>query len=58
MGDQPIARPLPKHRINASMTRVGLEHMIPVFERTKTLHVLYREATVIGSVQIHSTLIV
>jgi hypothetical protein len=30
------------------MPRVGLEPTIPVFERTKTIHVLDRAATVIG----------
>jgi hypothetical protein len=30
------------------MLRVGFETTIPVFEREKTVHVLDREATVIG----------
>jgi hypothetical protein len=30
------------------MLRVGLEPMIPVFERTKTVHALDRAATLIG----------
>jgi hypothetical protein len=29
------------------MPRVGLEHTIPVFEREKTVHALYRAVTVI-----------
>jgi hypothetical protein len=32
------------------MPRVGLEPMIPVFERAKTVHALDRAATVIGHV--------
>jgi hypothetical protein len=32
--------------------RVGFEPMIPVFERAKTFHALYRAATVIGFLQI------
>jgi hypothetical protein len=37
-GDQPVARPLPTHRINADrVPRVGFEPTIPVFERAKTL---------------------
>jgi hypothetical protein len=44
-GDQPVARPLPKHRLNAqSMPRVGLETTTPVFERAKTVHALDRAA--------------
>jgi hypothetical protein len=31
------------------MSRVGFESMTPVFERTKTVHALYRTATVIGN---------
>jgi hypothetical protein len=27
------------------MSRVGFEHMIPVFERVKTVHALYRADT-------------
>jgi hypothetical protein len=30
---------------------MGLEPAIPVFERAKTVHVLYRAATVIGGFQ-------
>jgi hypothetical protein len=32
------------------MPRVGFEPTIPVFERAKTIHVLDRAATVIGTV--------
>jgi hypothetical protein len=54
--DQPVARPLPAHRatqtqnkrIHTSMSRVGFERTIPVFERGKTVHDLDRAATVIG----------
>jgi hypothetical protein len=57
MGDQLVTRPLHVHRIaqtqnkhtQTSMPRVGFEHMIPVFERVKTVHALDREATVIGT---------
>jgi hypothetical protein len=56
-GDQPVARPLPRHRTTqtqnkrtqTSMPRVGFEPMIPVFERAKTVHALDRAATVIGN---------
>jgi hypothetical protein len=55
-GDQPIARPLPIHRItqmhnkriHTSMPRMGFEPTIPVFERAKTVHALDHAATVIG----------
>jgi hypothetical protein len=55
-GDQPVGRHLPTHRttqtqskrIQTSMPRVGFEHMIPVFERAKTVHALDRAAIVIG----------
>jgi hypothetical protein len=49
--DQPVARTLPAHRTTqtqTSMPRVGLELTIPVFERAKAVHALYRVATVIG----------
>jgi hypothetical protein len=50
--DQPNARPLPIHRTtqtqNKRMPCVGFEPTIPVFERAKTIHALYRAATVIG----------
>jgi hypothetical protein len=50
-GDQPIARPLPKHRINAHRHPcfwVGFEPTIPVLKQAKTVHALDRAATVIG----------
>jgi hypothetical protein len=54
-GDQPVARPLPTHRITqteykrtqTSMPQRGLEPTIPMFECTKTVHALVRAATVI-----------
>jgi hypothetical protein len=50
-GDQPIARPLPAHRTTQtqnkrtqiSMPRLGFELMIPVFERAKTVQLIYFE---------------
>jgi hypothetical protein len=47
-GNQPVARPLPTHRITqtqnkttqTSVPRVGFETTIPVFERSKTIHAL------------------
>jgi hypothetical protein len=41
---------LQKHnkRTQTSTPQVGFEPMIPVFERTKTVHALDRAATVIG----------
>jgi hypothetical protein len=55
-GDQPVARPLPTRRTTqtqskrtqTSILRVGFELTIPVFERAKIVHVLYRATTVIG----------
>jgi hypothetical protein len=55
-GDELVARPLPTHRttqtqnnsIQTSMTRVGFEPMIPVFERAKTVHASDCAAIVIG----------
>jgi hypothetical protein len=51
-GNQPVARHLPIHRINAHYTdimpRVGFEPRIPVFERGKTVYALDRAATLIG----------
>jgi hypothetical protein len=55
-GDQPVARPLSAHRTaqtqnkrtQTPMPQVGFEPTIPVFERAKTLHVLYHAAIVIG----------
>jgi hypothetical protein len=57
MGDQPAARPLPtqdstnigKHG-QTSITRVGFEHTVPMFELAKTFYALDRTATVIGLV--------
>jgi hypothetical protein len=48
--DQPLARPLPKHRTTqtqnkrtqTSMSWVGFEPTIPVFKRAKTVHALDR----------------
>jgi FAD synthase len=56
MGDQLIASPLPAHRTaqtqskrtQTSMAQVGVEPTIPVFEQSKTVHVLDCTATVIG----------
>jgi hypothetical protein len=56
-GDQPNARPLPTHRTTQThnkrtqifMSWVGFEPTIPAFERTNTVHVLDRAATVIGT---------
>jgi hypothetical protein len=49
-GDQPVARPLPTHRINTqtSMPLLGFQPAIPVFERAKMVHALDRTVTVIG----------
>jgi hypothetical protein len=55
-GDEPVARPLPTHRITqtqnkrtrTSMPKVGFKPTIPVFERAKTVHALDHPATVIG----------
>jgi hypothetical protein len=57
MRDQPVARPLPEHRIaqtqskrtQTSMPQVGFEPTIPVFERAKTIHALDPAAIVIGN---------
>jgi hypothetical protein len=54
--DQPVARALPTHRTTqtqnkltqTSMLWVGFAPTIPVFERAKTVHTLYRAANVIG----------
>jgi hypothetical protein len=50
MGDQPIARPLPIHKINTqtSMPRVGFEPTTPAFEWAKIVHALELAATVIS----------
>jgi hypothetical protein len=55
-GDQAVARPLPTHRTTqtrnkctqTSMSWVGFEPTIPVFQRAKTVHALDRAVTVIG----------
>jgi hypothetical protein len=60
--DQPVARPLPTHKITqtqnkgtqTSMPRVGFESTTPMFERAKTVHALDRAATVISSTE-HGT---
>jgi hypothetical protein len=54
--DQPVARPLPAHRIaetqnkrtQTSTPQVGFEPAIPVFHRAKKVHALNLAATVIG----------
>jgi hypothetical protein len=38
------------------MSQVGFEHTILVFERVKTVHVLERAATVIGTLQFHTAI--
>jgi hypothetical protein len=51
-GDQAVERPLPAHRTaqtqnkrtQTSMPWVGFEATIPVFDRAKTVHALYRAA--------------
>jgi hypothetical protein len=57
--DQLVARPLPKYRTTqtqnkhthqTSMSGVEFEPTIPAFERTKTVHVFDRSATVTGIV--------
>jgi hypothetical protein len=54
--DQPVERPLPTHRTTqtqnrctqASMSRVGFEPTIPMFEGAKTVHALDRAAITIA----------
>jgi hypothetical protein len=48
--DQPVARSLLAHRINAQrhLFKLGFEPTIPVFVRAEIFHVLDRAATVIG----------
>jgi hypothetical protein len=56
MGDQPVARPLPTHKTpqtqnnstSTSMSGVGFEPTIPVFEQAKTVHGILGAAIVIG----------
>jgi hypothetical protein len=51
-GYQPVARPLPTHRIHAHiMPSVGFEPTIPAFERAKTGHALDLAATVISNMK-------
>jgi hypothetical protein len=45
MGNQPYTQ---NKRTQTSMPRVVFEPTIPAFERVKTVHALYRAATVIG----------
>jgi hypothetical protein len=62
MGDQPVARLLPTHRTTqtqnkrtqTSMTRIGFEPTIPVFERAKMVHALDFASTVIGTNNHHT----
>jgi hypothetical protein len=61
MGDQPVPRPLPAHRIaqiqnkhtQISMLEVGFELTISVFEWAKRVHALDCAATVIGLILNH-----
>jgi hypothetical protein len=61
-GDQPVARPLPTHRITqtwnkctqTSMPWVGFESTVPPFERAKRIHALDRAAAVIGNTNTRS----
>jgi hypothetical protein len=63
-GDQPVSRPLPTHRTTqtenkrtqTSMTRVGFEPTIPVFQRAKTVHALDRAATAIKAAVYRSSI--
>jgi hypothetical protein len=62
-GTSPSARPLPAHRTaqtqnkrtQTSMSWVGLEPTIPVFERAKTVHASDRGATVTGPMPFYSS---
>jgi hypothetical protein len=66
VGVQPVARPLPTHRTTqaqenhtqTSMTRVGFEPVIPVFEQAKTVDALDSAAAVIsvGLINVHKFL--
>jgi hypothetical protein len=57
-GDQPVAKPLPTHKITQkqnkrtqiSMSPVGIERTISVLECTKTVHALDPAVTVIGGI--------
>jgi hypothetical protein len=56
--DQPVARPLPRHRTTQTQNKrtqtfmpcVGVEPTIPAFEPAKTVHASDRAATEIGIV--------
>jgi hypothetical protein len=56
VSDQPVAKPLPAHRIaqthnkraQTSMPQVGFESMIPEFERASIFHALDGAATATG----------
>jgi hypothetical protein len=53
-GDQPVARPLPTHRINThkhTCLEWEFDHTFPVFERAKTVRAVDGAATVIGRPQ-------
>jgi hypothetical protein len=55
-GVQPVARTLPAHRktrTQTSMSQLGFEPTIPLFERAKTVRALGRAATVFGA-SVHS----
>jgi hypothetical protein len=60
--DQSVARPRPTHRTTqtqnkrtqTSIPRVGFKPTTPVFERTKTVHVLDRAAIVIAGLHNYS----
>jgi hypothetical protein len=64
--DQPAARPLPTHRktrtqnkcTQTSMSRVGFEPTVQVFERSNAVHALDRAATVIDSEESSTALII
>jgi hypothetical protein len=52
MGDQPVAKAATYTQnkcTQTSMSRLGFEPTIPVFERAKTVHALDHSATLIGS---------
>jgi hypothetical protein len=52
--DQPVARPLPKHRdtVQTSMPRVRFGPTVPTFERAKTVNALDRAAGHCGTVMV------
>jgi hypothetical protein len=52
MGNQPVARPLPTHRMTQIQNK-RFEPTISAFEWAKTVHALDREATVIGKIFIY-----